>query len=93
SVAVLLWRSGRVDGWVIAVGAIHYILLLASVAVPVLRHESPVIWRPYARFALSVILSAALAPIVPVILASGLGILALGLVVAVAAADTGLIKS
>lgn len=93
SAAVLLWRSGRVDGWVIAVGAIHYILLLASVAVPVLRHESPVIWRPYARFALGVILSAALAPIVPVILASGLGILALGLVVAVAAADTGLIKS
>jgi hypothetical protein len=93
SAAVLLWRSGRVDGWVIAVGAIHYILLIASVAVPALRHDSPVIWRPYARFASGVILSAALAPIVPSILASGLGIMALGLVVAVAAADADLIKS
>lgn len=92
SVAVLLWRSGRVDGWVITVGAIHYILLIASFAVPALRHESAVIWRPYARFALGVTLSAALAPIVPSILASGLSILALGLALAIAAADIDLIK-
>lgn len=88
SVALLLWRIGKVDAWVVAAGAIHYGLLVLSLRLPALRHESPAPWRPYMRFAVIAALVAALAPIVPPILASLLGALALGLALIGAAADS-----
>ena len=89
SVAVLLWRSGKVDGWVIAAGAVHYVILVASLALPTLRQNSPDAWRPYARVAATVALIAALVPVVPAIMATGLGAAALGLVLVEAASDIG----
>jgi len=93
SVAVLLWRSGKVDGWVIAAGAIHYVSLLLSLPLPALRQESPVVWRPYLRIALAAALIAALAPIVPASLATGLGAVALGLALAGTVADISTARS
>jgi hypothetical protein len=93
SVAVLLWRSGKVDIWVIAIGAVHYILLILSLVLPALRRGSAAAWRPHARFALGVALAAALAPIVPPILVTTLAAVALGLALAVAAADISAARS
>lgn len=87
SVAVLLWHSGRVGGWVIAVGAVHYAVLIASLAMPVLRRGATADWRPYARFATVVILTLALIPDIPPLGTSGLGALALILALAGAIAD------
>lgn len=87
SVAVLLWRSGKLDGWVVAAGAVHYVRLVLSLPFPALRQESPVAWRRYVRIALAAALIAALAPIVPAGIATGLGAAALGLALAGTAAD------
>jgi hypothetical protein len=89
SVAILLWRSGEVGGWVIAAGAVHYAVLIVSLARPVLRLDSPVAWRPYVRVAAAAALAAALLPDVPPILTSGLAAIAFILVLAGAAADIG----
>ncbi len=93
SVAVILWRSGKVDGWVVAAGAVHYVALALSFALPALRQEAPVTWRPYARVAMVAALILALAPIVPPIIATGLGAIALGLALAGSAADIGATRS
>jgi hypothetical protein len=93
SVAILLWRSGKVDAWVIAAGAIHYVLLILSLGLPALRQESPIAWRPYARFGLIAALVAALAPIVPPALATGLGAVALALALVGASADINAARS
>jgi hypothetical protein len=93
SVAILLWRSGKIGGWVIAAGAIHYTVLAISLALPALRRASPVAWRPYARIAMVAALIAALAPVVPPILAGGLGALALVLALTGATADISTAKS
>jgi len=93
SVALLLWRSGKVDGWVIAAGAIHYVSLVLSLPLPALRQDSPAVWRPYLRIAMTAALIAALAPIVPAGLATGLGAAALGLALAGAAADISAARS
>lgn len=85
SVAVLLWRSGKVGGWIVAAGAIHYARLMLSLALPALRRESPAVWRPYVRFALAAALILALAPFASPIIATGLGTVALGLALAGAA--------
>lgn len=82
SVAVLLWRSGKVGGWVVAAGAVHYASLVLSLGLPALRQESPAAWRPYMRLALAAALILALAPIVPPVAATGLGAVALGLALA-----------
>jgi hypothetical protein len=87
SVAVLLWRSGKVDSWVVVAGAIHYVGLLLSLVMPLLRQESPAVWRPYIRIAMTAALIVALAPIAPPIAATVLGAAALGLALAGAAAD------
>lgn len=87
SVALLLWRSGRVDAWVIATGAVHYVLLILSLAVPALRQQSSLAWRPYARFALGIAMAAALVPALPPVLVTAVAVLALGLALAGAAAD------
>ena len=89
SVAVLLWRSGKVDGWVVAAGAVHYVALAFSFALPALRQEAPVTWRPYARVAMVAALILALAPIVPPIVATGLGAIALVLALAGVTAGIG----
>ena len=85
SVAVLLWRSGKVGGWIVAAGAIHYARLMLSLALPARRRESPAVWRPYVRFALAAALILALAPFASPIIATGLGTVALGLALAGAA--------
>lgn len=93
SVALLLWRSGKVDSWVIATGAVHYVILIMSLALPALRQVSPGAWRPYARFASTAALILALLPVVPSIFATGLGAAALGLVLAGAVADISAARS
>ena len=93
SVAVLLWRAGKVDGWVIATGAIHYVVLALSLGLPSLGQDSPFAWRPYVRLATVAALIAALAPIVPPSIATGLGAVALGLALAGAASDFGASRS
>lgn len=93
SVTVLLWRSGKVDGWVVAAGAVHYASLVLSLALPALRQDSPVLWRPYVRFAMAAALILALTPIVPPGIATGLGAAALGLALAGAATDISVARS
>ncbi len=93
SVAVLLWRSGRVGGWVIAAGAVPYLVLIISIALPQLRQKSRASWRPYLGVATLAALIAALVPDLPLPIASGLGALAVILVLAVAAADIGAAKT
>jgi hypothetical protein len=93
SVALLLWRSGKVGGWVAAAGAIHYAVLLVSLYRPAIRQASPAVWRPYVHFATAAALIAALAPAVPPVIAGGLGALALVLALAGAAADISTAKS
>ncbi|NKB48036.1 MAG: hypothetical protein GKS02_01600 [Alphaproteobacteria bacterium] len=87
SAVMLLWRSGRIDAWVIVVGAVHYILLILSLVLPALRRKSTAVWRPHARFALGVVLAVALAPIVPPVLVTTLAVVALGLALAGSASD------
>lgn len=87
SVTVLLWQSSRVDGWILAVGGLHYVRLVLSWFFPALRQSSAVPWRPYLRFALVIALAAALVPAVPMSLAIALGALALGFGLTVVAAD------
>ena len=89
SVAVLLWRSGRVDAWVIAAGFIHYAMLVLSLALPTLRQNSPMVWRPYAHFAMLAALIGALLPVIPPTVATGLGMVAMVLALAGARADIG----
>ena len=89
SLAVLLWRSGRLDAWVIAAGIVHYVILVLSLVLPALRQDSPVVWRPYVRFAMLVALIAALLPFVPPPVATGLGVIAAVLALAGAGADIG----
>jgi hypothetical protein len=93
SVAVLLWRSGKVDGWVVAAGAVHYASLVLAPALPALRRDSPAVWRPYLRIATAAALILALAPIIPSAAATGLGAVALGLALAGTAADIGAARS
>ena len=93
SIAVLLWRSGTVGAWVIAAGAVHYAALIASLAMPALRKDSGVAWRPYTRFAIVALLAAALVPLVPPILANVLGTVAFLLALAGTAADISAAKS
>lgn len=93
SLAVLLWRSGKVDGWVVAAGAIHYASLIFSLVLPALRRDSAAAWRPYLRIAMAAALIVALAPMVPPVIATGLGAAALGLALAGAAADISAARS
>jgi len=93
SVAVLLWRSGKVDGWVVAAGAVHYVALALSFALPAQRQDAPVTWRPYARVAMVAALILALAPVVPPIVATGLGAIALVLALAGVTADISATRS
>ncbi len=93
SIAVLLWHSGTVGAWVIAAGAVHYVVLIGSLAMPGLRQGSMVAWRPYTRFATVAVLAAALVPTVPPILASVLGAFAFLLALAGTAADISAAKS
>lgn len=93
SIAVLLWRSGKVDGWVVAAGAIHYASLILSLVLPALRRDSAAAWRPYLRIAMATALIVALAPMVPPVVATGLGAAALGLALAGAAADISAVGS
>ena len=87
SAAVLLWRSGRVDAWIIGAGAIHYGVLALSLKLPLCHRQSPAIWRPYLRPAVIATLVAALLPVLPPVVATVLGVVALGLAGVGAAAD------
>ncbi len=77
ALAVLLWRSGKVGGWVTLAGAVHYAHLAASLALPALRALTPAPWRPLLRLAVAAGLAAALAPTVPPGAAAGLGLAAI----------------
>lgn len=93
SLAVLLWRTGKADGWVVAAGAVHYVGLVLSLVLPSLRRESSANWRPYLPIAMAVALILALAPTVPSIIATGLGAVVLVLALAAAATDISAARS
>jgi len=76
SLTLLLWRSGKVGGWIVAAGAVHYGVLVLSLAWPAVRQQAAA-WRPYLRVALAAALTAALAPGVPAGAAIGLGLAAI----------------
>ncbi len=71
ALTLLLWRGGKVDGWVIAAGAIHYARLILLLLLPALDRVAALNWQPYLRFAAIIVLAAALTPIAPAGLAAG----------------------
>ena len=75
--AVLLWRSGKAGGWVVAAGAVHYAVLAASLALPALPPSNFLAQPPVLRLAAPLLLAAALAPAVPPLGAAGLGVAAI----------------
>lgn len=76
ALAVLLWRGGVLGNWVLAVGVLRYILLVAGGFTPALRLAGPA-WRRAVALAVPACLAAALVPGLPAFAASALGILAL----------------
>jgi len=66
ALSVLLYQGGKVGAWVIAIGALRYVFVLAGVIVPALRSELPESWRRKTVCVVQgVVLVASLAPIIP----------------------------
>ena len=71
ALSALVWRSGKVDGWVMAVGGMRYLFVAASVALPALKRELPSSRRrKWVCVAAGVSLLVALGPIVSAPLAT-----------------------
>jgi phosphatidylglycerophosphate synthase len=66
ALSALVWRTGKVDGWVMAIGGMRYLFVAASVVVPALGAELPRRRRrKWICVAAGVALLVALGPIVP----------------------------
>jgi phosphatidylglycerophosphate synthase len=80
--SVLLWRTGKIDAWVVAIGAMRYALLAAMPVWPALRRPLPASRRRQTVCVVQVVvLIAALVPPAPPLAASLLAATALALLV------------
>jgi len=89
ALALLLWRSGRVEAWVLAAGAIHYLVMVISFAGATRPEPLRCPPWPLVDFAVIIALAGALVPMVPPLYAGALCGLATILAIASGGVATG----
>jgi len=89
ALSVLVWQSGKVEGWVLLIGSLRYLFVLAGLLWPPLRESLPPrSGRKTICVVQSVVLVACIAPIIPSTLATPAAVVALLLLVYSFARDT-----
>jgi hypothetical protein len=87
SIVLLIYASGKVSGWVIAIGVINYITLFYTLVFPNVYKKPLKIWQPYLRLAIVAVLIVAFLPIITSQIAVGLSLISIGLSLAAGATE------